>query len=313
MKITREEFESYWESQGKYRSMNNAGSKFSHLADKIEELKDSVELDEYICNLKAGKEVNRNIVVDFYNYLGKGNPKNKPESNLYDAVFYDNAFERQLEIAKFLHTPKTPTEIQEKFHINDRTMRKDLQELEEGIKVLGTTIRITKEKKGRKYYYKSTLHPIFLPLNLSEVYAMTVYLDNTISKNDLNAEIIRSISERIKSQLSDYAYDRLFGSKTDRFKNNHDFNCYHRSGNYYIDDERLAHQRRGIVMYLMKSGQTCRFLWENQEYTGKIVYANGGYRIKVIDETSDASSCNEQFIDAPIEEVDFIIESLDYV
>jgi len=74
-----------------------------------------------------------------------------------------------------------------------------LLDLEEGIHVLGSEIEIKKTSERRKVYYKSTVHPIFLPLNLTEVYAMTTYLDQTLNKADPNAKIVLQISERIPS------------------------------------------------------------------------------------------------------------------
>ena len=152
-----------------------------------------------------------------------------------------------------------------------------------------TTIQITKEKIKTKYYYRTTLHPVFLPLNLTEVYALTVYLNKAIDDHNPNKEVISDISTRIKGQLSEYAIERLFPDDVeDGVKN------------YYIDDEDLARQRKGIQMYLMKSGIMCKFIWKDKEYRGSI---DQDYNI-VLD--------NGEYLDANLTEVDFIIDSLDY-
>lgn len=290
--IDRELFESFWKKKGAYLKIKNADRLRENLGKKIEELRTIEELDLYVCSLKTGRENTRQVVVQFYDYLTEYAGFTKLNTCLYDKRFYDYPFERQLEIAKFLHEPKSPSEIQEKFDIDERTMRKDLQELEEGITVLGSTIKIEKDKKGRKYYYKTTLHPVFLPLNLTEVYAMTVYLDKVVARNDVNATLLQNIAQRIKNQLSDYAYDKLFpDEKRYLFANN------------YMNDEILAMQREGILMYLMKSGVTCKFTWNKESYYGRVVHEGDQYRILLHD---------GHYLEADIKDVEFVIESLEY-
>lgn len=292
VKLSGELFESFWDKKGRYRLKENAERFRENLEKKIEELGTVDALDDYVCGLGTGRESTRQVVVEFYKYLLDEGKCKELDSCLFEKKFYDYPFERQLEIAKFLHEPKTPKEIEEKFDIDERTRRKDLQALEEGISVLGSTIQIKKEKKGRSYYYKTTLHPIFLPLNLTEVYALTVYLERVIPHDDVNGELIHNIAERIKIQLSDYAFDRLFPNEE-----------RHLYGNRYLDDEYLANQRDGIQMYLMKSGSGCKFLWNDTEYYGRIVWEEGKYKIKLEDGS---------ILDADLDDVEFVIESLQY-
>ena len=292
MKITKKQFEEYWQKKGRFLRIKNAERFYQNLADKIEEYGTTSDLDEYVVTLRKGKEITRKVVVDFYDYLEKYTSVGKPDSNLYDIHFYDYPFERQLEIAKYLHTERTTSEIQEHFNIDARTVRSDLQELEEGITIMGTTVQISKEKKGRRYYYRTTLHPVFLPLNLTEVYALTVYLNRAIQDHDPNAMIIRDISNRIKGQLSPYAFQKLFPDEEMESVENR-----------YVDDEDLAHRREGIIMYLMKSRRHCRFLWKDREYTGWITWIDGEYRIR----TEDG-----EVLDADLSEIEFIIDSLEY-
>ncbi len=292
MKISTKDFDDYWRRKGRFLRIKNPERFYQNLADKIAEYGDTVSLDEYVTGLRKGREVTRKVVTDFYEYLGDHSAEGRPDSNLYDLYFYDYPFERQLEIAKYLHTERTTREIQEHFNIDARTVRSDLQELEEGITIMGSTIQISKEKKGRRYYYRTTLHPVFLPLNLTEVYALTVYLDRVIRDNDPNAQIIRGISNRIRGQLSPYAYQKLFPDQDKEFPDNR-----------YVDDEELARQRKGIIMYLMKSGRPCRFLWNDREYTGRILWKDGRYRIQTED---------DGLLDADLSEVEFVIESLEY-
>ena len=288
-------FEDFWNKEHYYISVSNPTRFHDSLASKMGDFSSIGEIDEYVISLKTSRESTRRIIVQFYKYLLSTKKVEQIDSSLFDIKFYDYPFERQLEIAKFLHEPKTPAEISEHFNIDSRTVRADIKQLEDGIEVLGSTIRIEKEKKGRLISYKTTVHPVFLPLNLTEVYAMTVYLDKVIESRDPNAQIIRDISRRIKSQLSDYAWSKLFPNEKKYHENND-----------YINDQILAQSRDGIMCYLMKSGRKCKFIYKNEEFVGKLVpIEKFGYPYSVV--TEDGKE-----IDAPLSEIDFIIDSLEY-
>ena len=285
-------FDEFWNAKGRFLRINNAARIRDNLYSKMSRFEVSSDIDDYVRNLRTGKESTRRIIVEFYRYIEE-KKHITVESDLKDKRFYDNPVERQLEIAKFLHERRTASEIEEQFDIDPRTRRSDLQALEDGIEVLGSTISISKEREGRKYYYKSTLHPVFLPLNLTEVYALTVYLERMAVKAGPNNEILRNLADRVKCQLSDYAYERLYPGDHRR----------KRYQNSYLDDENLAQQRKGIYMYLMKSGNKCHFFWQGQEYIGQIRYDGKEYRIRLEDGS---------YLEAPLEEVECIIDSLKY-
>ena len=283
-------FEQFWNDKGQYLGLNNPARTREDISNALAACESVLDIEEYVCRASSRKETNRRIIVSFFDYLEKKSGE-KVKTILREKKFYDYPFERQLEIAKYLHEPHTLKEIEERFDISEETRKKDIRALEEGIEVLGATIRIKKERKNRKDYYKSTMHPVFLPLNLTEVYALTTYLDKVLDSEDQNTQIIRDITERIKSQLSEYALNKLFPYERHEYKKNS-----------YVDDESLARQRNGIRMYLMKSGQPCRFFWNGQEYSGRLKYDRKAY----IELESG------ERLDADPTEVDFIIESLEY-
>ncbi|NLC27025.1 MAG: HTH domain-containing protein, partial [Fastidiosipila sp.] len=78
--------------------------------------------------------------------------------------------ERKIEILKLLHGKEMRTgEIAEHFSLDERTIRTDINKLREGTQILGTTFKIESKHEGsQKHFYKSTVHPILLGLNLSE-------------------------------------------------------------------------------------------------------------------------------------------------
>ena len=254
---------------------------------------DFADLDLKIAAYRNGRETMRRITVAFYEYIQKQTGI-RIESTLYAKRFFNYSFERQLEIAKYLHEPHSGKEIAEKFDIDTRTMRADIEALRNGIEVLGTDIQIREERHGRKIYYRSTLHPVFLPLNLSELYALTVYMPRMVKRLEPNTQIIEDIVSCIKSQLSDYAKSRLFPDEE------WDENPGRVS---YRDDEKLAKSREGIYMYLRKSGRQCSFFLNGEKKIGSIVYQDGKERIRL----ADGSIC-----DVSPNEVEFIIDELEY-
>lgn len=284
------EFQHFWEEKCQYLGLNNPERTREDISNVLATCESVFDIDEYVCRASSRKETNRRIIVAFFDYLEKKSGE-KVKTILREKKFFDYPFERQLEIAKYLHEPHTLNEIEERFDISEETRKKDIRALEEGIEVLGATIRIKKERNNRKDYYKSTMHPVFLPLNLTEVYALTTYLDKVLDSEDQNTQIIRDITERIKSQLSEYALNKLYPYERHEYKKNS-----------YVDDESLARQRNGIRMYLMKSGQPCRFFLNGQEYSGRLKYDRKAYIELESGERLDADPM----------EVDFIIESLEY-
>ena len=124
---------------------------------------------------------------------------------------------------------------------------------------------------------------------------MTTYLDKVLDPMDEGAQIVRNISEKIKSQLSDYALNKLFPDER------HDY-----AGNIYVDDETLAKQRDGIRMYLMKSGQPCKFLYEGEEYYGRLRFGDSEHAKEYIELESG------EIFDADPKDVVFVPESLEY-
>lgn len=289
-----DDFERFWYQRPSDLKVRNESRMLKSFKRKLSSCHSTEEIDHFILESKTRKETMRKIAVEFYKYLRQKGIK--VQSELDNIRFYDYPFERQLEIAKYLHEPHTNEEIMQQFSIGDeRTLREDLEALRDGIEVMGTTIQIQEEKLGRKKHYRSTLHPVFLPLNLTEIYALTVYMPNILDHSNPNAEIICDIARRIKAQLSDYALKRLFPNETELLDTPVELR--------YINDEQLARSRRGLLMYLMKSGEHCNFFINGTKKEGRIQYDDGKYFV----------ICKDgEKLDANLEELEFIIDSLNY-
>ncbi len=294
----KKHFEDFWRDKECWLSakFKNPSRFHKNLSKKMEKWSTIEEIDDYVKNsLKTARESTRQIISEFYKYLLKKKVINKIDSDLPERHYYDYAFERQLEIAKFLQTPKTMQEIEANFDIAYRTVNADLQELEEGITVLGSTIRIEKKKIGKKVTYKTSVHPLFLPLNLTEAYSMTVYLEKVVKPDDPNGMVIHDIINRMKAQLSDYAWKILYKSEPQP-----------KVSNDYLNDEDLARSREGHIGYLMKTGKKCRFIWNGKEYIGQIVpLEKYGFPYSVV--TDEGTE-----FDAPLSEIEFVIDDIEY-
>mgnify|MGYP007069931919 CR=1 FL=1 len=133
--------------------------------------------------------------------------------------------EDKVKLTKYLHKKHNLQEIEEFLHVDTRTRQRYIREIKEDNTVSFLNVKYPlyiKKSAGRivgdsdgsdneipfeSEEYKSTVHPVFLPLNMTEVYALTTHLMKISSVED--KEMYREIAEKIYSQLSDYAIDRL--------------------------------------------------------------------------------------------------------
>ena len=285
-------FEKFWEydRNNPYITINNPRDRYTRVKRALSKCTEVGEIERYVCSLNSQKESTRQMMLRFFDYMKENNGP-EIESEVLSQPIYDSTLERRLEIAKYLHRPRNNSDIESQFRISDRTCRKDIKALNDGIKAFGSTICLDiEDNRFGKKECATTLHPIFLPLNLTEVYALTVYLPTVLKRNSVNRQIIMDIIDRIKLQLSDYAYEKLRIEKPDNVDND------------YNDEEMMARQRRYVIDYLAKSNNTCRFTWRGEEYTGQVRYMSQGYVICLKDGS---------ILDINPNEIDFTI-NLDY-
>lgn len=89
---------------------------------------------------------------------------------------FESSFDRKMFIVKELHEKGLDvTKLEEKLWTSDRTIEEDLHTLRspEGSSFLGQRVKINGiERKNGAIEFKSTVHPVFLALNLSQVVTM---------------------------------------------------------------------------------------------------------------------------------------------
>lgn len=112
--------------------------------------------------------------------------------------------ERLLKTLKYLHSgDKSREQIAENFGISDRALADDLKTLLEGFDFLESTMQIS-ELERKKNTYRSLIHPVFLAMNTSEIYALTVGL-KLLSQGTVFEDSLGSIANKVYKQLSGYA------------------------------------------------------------------------------------------------------------
>ncbi|GAW28571.1 hypothetical protein [Carboxydocella sp. ULO1] len=179
--------------------------------------------------------------------------------------------ERMVALLKYLQEPRTKREIAEHFHISERALNDDLNVLQSGFTFLGYSMKITLNRGERTY--DSTIHPIFLPLNLSEVYALTVGL-KLMGRNSVFGDIFYYIADSIFQQLSSYAKQRIAGKAKEVGISFDEIPALV----YRAEDEIIASGRKQLLAYFLKSGAPCKIEYNTKAgirtITGKVNYAN---------------------------------------
>ncbi len=96
----------------------------------------------------------------------------------------------------------TRGKIAKYFGFSENTLYNHLKDLQDGVRILGSHAQI--ELRRRSNNYDSTIHPTFLPLNMSEVYFLSVAVP-ALMRDNANSSMANAIAADIYSQLSDYA------------------------------------------------------------------------------------------------------------
>lgn len=175
-------------------------------------------------------------------FLGRYN-KSKLEEACMSKL---ETFERRIEIIKLLHGKKMRTgELADYFGVDERTIRTDIDSLRMGMEVLGVKIKIESKHEGsQKHYYISTVHPIMLALNLSELFALLKLLENASSKN--GGEVYKNIFQGIYSQMTDYAESRIAGLLENKYDKTEIINT--------LEEDAFRHKDYKLI-YWLKSGK----------------------------------------------------------
>lgn len=158
----------------------------------------------------TSKEEIRKRVVSFKNYLNKVHKVNIVLHEAFEIKIPDK-YERLVDLLKILQEGKESDEILEQYNISKVTLNEDMKKLIFGTSILGQEVKIRDiDSEGGHVTYQSTCHPIFLPLNLTEVYYLLIGLKSLAKDHEsFSGSIYDNLANRVYSQLSDYGKNKV--------------------------------------------------------------------------------------------------------
>ena len=148
-------------------------------------------------------------LVEFLEDKGVGIPEIK-----FPEIPVSNTFERLMYIAKYIQAGQPISELPNKLWVSDRTIEEDLSRLRgytDPIQVQGRKFFIpddTITRENGRFIQQSTMHPIFLAENLTQVLTMLKGL-KIMAENPLYRPYAEASGREIWNQLSLYARKRI--------------------------------------------------------------------------------------------------------
>jgi len=177
-----------------------------------------------------------------------------------------NKYERQVDLLKTLNSGKTKVELEQYYSLSKKPLEKDIDELVMGTRILGQKVKIRDIRRDHKAItYQSTIHPVFMPLNLTEVYYLTVGLKMLSSEHEtIMGQTLENISNRVYCQLSDSARKKIDKKAREAdvsFPYEEEFERY----NVCWDEEEMARDNlRSTLAYIWKAGIQCTIHLKNE-------------------------------------------------
>jgi hypothetical protein len=239
-------------------------------------------LQDVICAMKRKSGEEYLVCNDFFAFLGD---RYKVTVSPFDRQL--TPLERQLSIAKDMHDfNKARTfdrnEVARRYLVSDRTIDSDLAALHDGISVMDQKLALKDFcLKSKKVTAVSTMHPLFLTQNLTQIVCMLEGL-RRMEDNWALRSYARSSAVSIWRQLSGYARDRILGTLTDLMGLEHSW--YEEISEaaekeaermFYNEDE--SSDSNGRLMYALKGSLPCSIVFIDDddmamEICGKVVH-----------------------------------------
>lgn len=152
-----------------------------------------------------------------------------------------------------------------------RTIEEDLKELRAGISILDQKVRIHEITRKRGIIeFSSTVHPLFLAPNLTQVVIMLRGLEQ-MALNDISSEYAKRMAVNIWSQLSGYGRRRIFEVTESLSLNKDWFEQLENSSSkdlFHSEKECSYDEGRGNVLNFLKNSKECTI--ESMDSLGKL-------------------------------------------
>ena len=261
-----------WDSR-KIQAMRNKAQEILSFRDDPDVLAESIQtrgegdsirdsIRDMICKMQRKSNVEYLIANDYFVFLER---QYSLQIRPFDRQL--TSLERQLSIAKDMHDFNKAKdfdrhEVAEKYLVSEKTIENDMKALREGISVMDQEVRLENvQLRNRKVTAISTMHPLFLAQNLTQIVCMLEGLRRMENDWIMNS-YARNTAVSIWCQLSQYARERIRGTLVDLM--GLDTGWYEwisheadmRSGRMFFD-EKEASDQYGLLMYSMKGGIPC--------------------------------------------------------
>ncbi|MGB4035577.1 MAG: HTH domain-containing protein [Limnochordia bacterium] len=147
-------------------------------------------------------------------------------------------------------------ELADYFEVDERTIRNDVQALRDGWEVLGVKIKVESKHSGDQlHHYISTVHPIFLALNSSELYALLKLLEEAMRKP--RGDIYKHIFHQVYSQMTDYAEGLVAGKLIGKYQKTEISNL--------LEEEAIRKNPNIMLVYWEKSGRSINVTYRSKD------------------------------------------------
>jgi len=223
-------------------------------------------LQDIICAMKRKSGEEYLVCNDFFAFL---EDRFKVEVKPFDRQL--TPLERQLSIAKDMHDfNKARTfdrnDVARRYLVSDRTIDSDLAALHNGICVMDQKLALKDFLlNNKKITAISTMHPLFLTQNLTQIVCMLEGL-RRMEDNWALRSYARSSAVSIWRQLSDYARERILGTLTDLmdlerswYEGISEAAEMEAERMFYNEDE--SSDSYGRLMYAMKGNLPCSIVY----------------------------------------------------
>lgn len=183
-----------------------------YLATEFDALMLKTAIRDTVKAYSSSKATAIDVTKEFQDFIEK-NFSIKAEIE-YPKVDISNTFERQMYIVKALHdSNKTIDDLHNELWVNSRTLEKDIAKLRgndnDPLQVLGKPLIVNDVKrKDGKLEFASTVHPVFLTLNLTQVLTM-LKGQRQIARDPMYRKNAVITASSIWKQLSGYGKRRL--------------------------------------------------------------------------------------------------------
>ncbi len=187
---------------------------------------------DYICSLARRSNTEADMYNAFFSYLNKQTNLTKKWSvkriSLLPKQY--SPLERQLLLTKKMHDCGHGSDkifdiadIAKEFMVSERTIETDLACLQDGTAILGNSFRVKFDRSRSKVESVSSVHPMMLTPNLTEVVCTLEGLRIQEEQNPLFRDYAWNMAQNIWRQLSQYAKDRIRNVLISRLRLNQDW------------------------------------------------------------------------------------------